>query len=189
VITGLYSPSTWPQLGAALAQTESGNGYDLALFANLYAGANENGTYSNIISAEVAISCLDRPTPTGLSTYKSLASEFATTAPDFGPSEAWGSLSCAYWPIAPTARPFRVHAPGIPPIVVVGSTHDPATPYSWAKSVASQFPGAVLLTRTGDGHTGYAYSSCIRSWVDQYLITLQLPPAGTVCASDGAGLP
>jgi hypothetical protein len=74
-------------------------------------------------------------------------------------------------------------------VVVVGSTHDPATPYRWAQELTAQLPGAVLLTRTGDGHTAYSNSSCVRSWVDRYLTTLSLPPQHTVCASDGSGLP
>jgi pimeloyl-ACP methyl ester carboxylesterase len=189
VVTGLYSPSSWPELGTALSQAENGDGYLLALFADEYAGQQGNGSFSNIVSAEAAIGCLDRPSPSGLSTYQQLATQLAALSPDFGAALAWGSLECAYWPIPPTGAPFTVHAPGLPPVLVVGSTRDPATPYVWAQELAAQLPGAVLLTRDGDGHTAYPYSSCVRSWVDGYLTSLTLPPAGTVCASDGNGLP
>jgi pimeloyl-ACP methyl ester carboxylesterase len=189
VLAGLYSPSSWPDLATALSQAETGNGDYLAAFAEEYAGAQQDGTYANILSAEEAISCLDRPSPSGVATIEQLAQQLAQVSPDFGPTEAWGSLACDYWPVPPQSAPARADAAGAPPILVVGSTRDPATPYRWAESLASQLPGAVLLTRTGDGHTAYNYSSCIRSWVDRYLITLALPPAGTVCASDGAGLP
>lgn len=189
VISGLYSPSSWPDLGAALAQAENGNGADLALFAASYAGEQSNGTFQNIISANVAISCLDRSVPTGVPTYEHLASQLAATAPDFGPSEAWGGLTCSYWPDPATGKAFRIDAPGLAPVLVIGSTHDPATPYQWAVEMAGQLPGSVLLTRDGDGHTAYGFSSCIRGWADDYLIDLKLPPAGTVCQSDGPGLP
>lgn len=189
VLTGLYSPSSWPDLGAALTQAEQGNGLDLALFADLYAGQQEDGSFANIVSAETAISCLDRPVPQGIATYEAFARHLATVAPDFGAAEAWGSLSCTYWPVPPTGGPFTVHAPGLPPVLVVGSTHDPATPYRWAQELTAQLPGGELLTRTGDGHTAYTNSSCVRSWVDRYLTTLALPPPRTVCASDGSGLP
>jgi hypothetical protein len=66
---------------------------------------------------------------------------------------------------------------------VVGSTGDPVTPYSWAQSLSKELANAVLLTRLGDGHTAYRSSSCIRNWVDRYLITLATPPAGTRCPS------
>jgi pimeloyl-ACP methyl ester carboxylesterase len=189
VITGLYGPDSWPELGQALAQAASGNGSYLGYFADSYAGQQNDGSFANIVSANNAINCLDRPNPSGTATLAALATQFEKTAPDFGGTEAWGSLTCDYWPIAPTGAPFTVHAPGIPPLLVVGSTHDPATPYHWAQELAAQLPGAVLLTRAGDGHTAYEFSSCIRTWVDRYLTTLALPPAGTVCASDGSGLP
>jgi pimeloyl-ACP methyl ester carboxylesterase len=189
VLTGLYGPDSWPDLGQALVEAESGNGTDLGYLADYYAGQQNDGSFANIVSANNAINCLDRPNPTGIATFESLAAEFEKTAPDFGGTEAWGSLTCAYWPIPPTGAPFTVHAPGLPPLLVVGSTHDPATPYIWAQALAAQLPGARLLTRTGDGHTAYIFSSCIRTWVDRYLTTLALPPAGTVCASDGNGLP
>jgi hypothetical protein len=83
-----------------------------------------------------------------------------------------------------TGRPGPIRAAGSAPIVVVGSTGDPITPYSWAESLSRQLANGVLLTRVGDGHAAYAYSSCIRAHVDQYLITLAVPPAGTKCPSD-----
>jgi hypothetical protein len=68
-------------------------------------------------------------------------------------------------------------------ILVVGSTHDPATPYTWVRALTNQLAGAELLTRDGDGHTGYFLSACVQSWVDRYLATGLRPPQGTVCAS------
>jgi pimeloyl-ACP methyl ester carboxylesterase len=189
VIGGLYSPSSWPELGQALSQAESGNGTGLAENAQYYAGAQQDGQYSNIISANTAIWCLDRPVPEGIAEYEALARQLTAIAPDFGGEEAWGSLPCAYWPVRPTGAPARVSAPGLAPVLVIGSTRDPATPYQWAQALTSQLPRAVLLTRVGDGHTAYEFSSCIVSWTDRYLLTLALPPAGTVCQSSGAGLP
>lgn len=188
VLTGMYSPDSWQSLGQALTLAEEGDGTDLAYFADEYAGQQQDGSFQNIVSAEAAISCLDRSSPSGLATYERLAAQLGAVAPDFGGAEAWGSLICSYWPVPPTSEPFDVHAPGLPPVLVVGSTHDPATPYRWAEALVSQLPGSVLLTRTGDGHTAYSFSTCIQGWVNRYLTTLSLPPAGTVCASD-AGLP
>jgi pimeloyl-ACP methyl ester carboxylesterase len=183
VLTALYSSSTWPILGTALSNAFNGDGSYLAALAYNYAGQNQDGTFSNILSADTATSCLDRPAPTSISDYKALAAQLEAVAPDFGGSEAWSTLSCAYWPAGPQTQPAPAHAPGAPPILVVGSTNDPATPYAWAKALASQLPHAVLLTRTGAGHTAYQFSSCVRNYADQYLETLVMPAAGTDCAS------
>ena len=115
--------------------------------------------------------------------YVLLAKQFAAQAPDFGALEAWGSLTCAFWPVPPTGRTEPIHAPGAPPILVVGTTHDPATPYEWAQALASQLNSGVLLTRDGDGHTAYFSSTCVQNWADNYLTTLATPPRGTVCQS------
>jgi hypothetical protein len=129
------------------------------------------------------VNCLDHPSPTKTSQYVQLAQQFAASAPDFGALEAWGSLVCAYWPVGPERTPAALHAPGAPPIVVVGTTHDPATPYSWAQALASQLDSGVLLTRDGDGHTAYFSSTCVQSYVDSYLTSLVTPKKGTVCQS------
>ena len=184
VIATLYSKETWPFLGEALAAAENGDGSLLARGAYSYAGQNGDGSFSNILSANVATNCLDRPAPTAIPAYRALASQLSKSAPDFGAAEAWGTLPCAYWPARAHTPTAAAHAPGAPPILVVGSTGDPATPYAWAKALAKQLPRATLLTRTGPGHTAYRASSCIRRWADRYLQTLRMPPAGTVCPSD-----
>ena len=114
-----------------------------------------------------------------------VAADAGALAPDFGALFAWGGLTCAVWPIPASARrvPAPVRAPGSPPILVVGTTGDPATPYAWAQAVASQLEHGVLLTRTGLDHVAIFYSSCVRSWDATYLVTLQTPPSGTVCSA------
>jgi len=184
VIATLYSKSSWPFLGQALGAAENGDGTGLAEAADSYAGVNADGSFSNILSASTATDCLDRPAPTTIGAYKALAARLTKSAPDFGAAEAWSSLPCTFWPAPPQAHPAPAHAPGAPPILVVGSTGDPATPYAWAKALAKQLPRATLLTRTGPGHTAYRASSCIRAWADRYLETRRMPPAGTVCRSN-----
>jgi len=184
VIAHLYSKKTWPALGAALSTAKHGDGTGLAAAAYSYAGAKVDGSFSNILSGNMATNCLDRSAPTTIPAYKALASRLAKSAPNFGAVEAWGTLPCAYWPARAHGQPGPANAPDAPPILVVGSTGDPATPYAWAKALAKQLPGAMLLTRAGPGHTAYRASSCIRSWADRYLQTLRMPPAGTVCPTD-----
>lgn len=183
VISSLYTTTYWQYLAEGLSEAaESGNGTVLTELAYNYAGFNANGTAGNLISANIAISCLDHPAPPA-SSYPSLARQFARTAPDFGPLEAWGTLPCNYWPVPPTGKAETVHLSQSIPILVVGSTHDPATPYAWAQALTSQLKGSELLTRDGDGHTGYFSSTCVQTWADRYLMTGVRPPKGTVCAS------
>jgi pimeloyl-ACP methyl ester carboxylesterase len=184
VLASLYSQSDWPQLAQALQEAINGNASDLDALALSYAGFQPNGSVENIEESNAAVNCLDHPAPTQISQYVSLAKQFATDAPDFGALEAWGPLTCVYWPVAAIRAPAPIHAPGAPPIVVVGTTHDPATPYVWAQALSSQLDSGILLTRDGDGHTAYFSSSCIQGWVDSYLETLATPPKGTVCQSN-----
>jgi pimeloyl-ACP methyl ester carboxylesterase len=184
VIASLYSIDEWPQLAQALQQAIAGNGTDLDDIALEYEGFQPNGSLENIEESNTAVNCLDHPAPTSVAQYVRLASQFAAVAPDFGAIEAWSSLTCAYWPVPPTGEPEPIHAPGAPPILVVGTTHDPATPYEWAEALASQLDKGVLLTRDGDGHTAYFSSTCVQNWADTYLTTLAMPPKGTVCPSN-----
>jgi hypothetical protein len=71
--------------------------------------------------------------------------------------------------------------------VIIGSTGDPATPYQWAVSLSHQLTSSTLITRTGDGHTGYSYSECVQKATDAYLLDLTTPKSGLVCPSDSGG--
>jgi pimeloyl-ACP methyl ester carboxylesterase len=180
----LYWPSGWPALAEAIAEGLRGDGRRLALLAFGYAHVDfGTGSFANLLDVFTAVSCEDAPSPRAVTAYAALAARFSRSAPDFGPVESWGALPCAYWPFPVTGLDGPVRAPGAPPVLVVGSTGDPATPYAWAQAVARQFRHAVLVTRDGVGHTGYDASACVRGIVDTYLEAGALPRPGTVCAS------
>ena len=91
-------------------------------------------------------------------------------------------MTCAPWPAAATGCPERIEAKGAAPIVVIGNTRDPATPYVWAQSLASQLQSASLLTYVGDGHTIYAMGNdCVDTAVNAYLLQDKVPPKGKRC--------
>ncbi len=184
VIASLYTTTDWPYLAQGLAAAKTGNGSVLAALAYEYVGFGPSGTASNLVSANLAVTCLDRPVPP-LAQYHALAGEFARSAPDFGPAKAWSSLPCDFWPVPATGKPGAIHLSRSLPILVVGSTHDPATPYAWARALVHQLKGSELLTRDGDGHTGYFSSQCVQGWVDSYFATGSLPPRATVCRTTG----
>jgi pimeloyl-ACP methyl ester carboxylesterase len=179
LLDGLYSRSEWPGLGNALAADAAGNGGPvLAMSGHYDADGSTNGA-----DAAEAINCLDHPAPQALSAYPYLASVLGQAAPVFGPLLAWGEATCAEWPVSPTRTPAPVTAPGSPPILVIGTTADPATPYAWAVNVAHELSHGVLLTRNGDDHVSYFYSACVRADVQAYLITGATPPPGSVCTN------
>lgn len=183
-IAGLYSTQSWPVIDQALADAEAGNGTLMLGAFDQYVERSPNGTYANTFEAESAVNCLDGPAPS-VDGIAAGGPGFVRSAPVFGTLVLYGELSCSVWPVPAMSSPHRITAPEAPPIVVIGSTGDPVTPYSAAWSLAAQLTHGVLLTRVGDGHTGYGASSCVQAAADAYLRDLRVPPAGTSCPSDG----
>ena len=179
LLDGLYAQSDWPELGSALAADAAGNGGPVLAMSDHY---NRNGS-TNGDDAALAIDCLDHPVSRDLATYGYLADLLKASAPVFGPLLAWGEAACAVWPAPPTRPVGPVAAPGAPPVLVVGTTNDPATPYAWAVNVSKELSRGVLLTRHGDDHVAYFYSACVRGYVQSYLVSGLTPPAGTTCTS------
>jgi pimeloyl-ACP methyl ester carboxylesterase len=185
IIGPLYWPADqgYPLLEQGLEQALAGDGTLLLQLADVYLQRNPDGTYAtNQWDAYTPVSCLDRP---GTATPADVESELATfeaASPVFGESLAWGLVACTDWPVASDGLPAPVGAGDAPPIVVVGTTGDPATPYAWAESLATQLETGVLLTYDGTPHTAYRKgSACIDSAVDSYLLDGVVPADGTRC--------
>lgn len=183
IVWPLYFQSTWPDLETVLALAERGDGTGLLDEFDQYTGRQSDGSYGNLFEALAAVDCLDQPAPT-LAQIQAAIPEAERASPVFGLATLYGEVGCTVWPLKATGKVGPIHAPGSPPILVVGSTGDPITPYVWAQSVASQLQHGVLLTRVGFGHTAYFASRCVQSDVDSYLITLAPPGPGTRCQTD-----
>jgi len=168
-------------LAEALAQARAGDGSLLLLLGDPLRGRSPDGSYSNLIDAYDAVTCLDWPSPRDPAAYSAMATRFIAVAPRVGRLFAFNDVECAYWPAPPARVPAPVAAPGAPPIVLVGSTGDPATPYAWAQGVARQLSSAVLVTRVGEGHTGYLASACVRDTINAYLLDRSVPRVGLRC--------
>jgi pimeloyl-ACP methyl ester carboxylesterase len=177
ILDTMYAQSFWPALGNALAQAAGGNGATVVGLSQSYT----TGGSTNAVDAETAIDCLDHPVSRDVSTFPDLADRAAAAAPVFGPLLAWGFAGCAVWPVPPTRTPAATTAPGSPPILVVGATRDPATPYQWAVRLAAELSQGVLLTWQGENHVAYYYSACVRAAAQAYLLVGSLPAPGTVC--------
>jgi pimeloyl-ACP methyl ester carboxylesterase len=176
VIAPLYDRGQWSTLAQELGDAQAGHGALMLAENDTYLERSGNGTYANEEVADTAVSCVDQPGLT-VSGYQSLAAEAAKVSSYFGPPLAWGTFPCAYWPVPAEGAAGPLHAPGAPPILVVGSTGDPVTPYAWAEALAAQLGSGVLVTRHGDGHAAYPYSACTRSIEDAYLVSLTVPSA------------
>ncbi len=179
----LYSPSNWPQLAQALEAASRGDGTGFLALSDAYIGRHGNGTYDNLFEALAAVNCLETP-PLSLAAIQADAPQIQRDAPVFGLFDLYGEIQCAVWPVPATGTTGPIRATGSPPIVVVGSTGDPVTPYSWAQSLSRELSSGVLLTRVGEGHTAYLSSACIRTEVDRYLISLTVPASGSRCPSN-----
>jgi hypothetical protein len=181
VLAALYARESWSVLADSLALAKRGDGSLLLAIADPYQGRKPNGSYSNQHDAYTANTCLDFTAPTDVATFTDWAKQLKASAPHFAQLIAYNDLACAFWPVPPERRPAKVTAAGAPPIVVVGTTGDPATPYAWAQALAKQMKSAVLVTHDGEGHTAYLTDSCVQRAVDEYLLGLTPPKAGLTC--------
>ncbi len=181
VLAALYSKDAWPTLAQALELAHHGDGSIMLLIADPYRGRKPNGSYSNMQDAYLGNTCLDFAAPTDVSTFTAWAKAFEASAPHFARMIAYNDLPCAFWPAPAERTPKPASAPGAAPIVVVGSTGDPATPYAWAVALSKQLESGVLVTRQGEGHTAYEFSACVKAAVDTYLVDLTAPKAGLTC--------
>jgi pimeloyl-ACP methyl ester carboxylesterase len=182
VLVSLYDESLWRYLDQGLTAAESGDGRILLLLADAYNHRNADGSYSNLFNGAFhSTYCLDFPVPTDVAAYDALGPSYTKASALFGPWSQYANMQCAFWPVKARNTQGPITVTGAAPILLVGGTNDPATPYSEAQSVNRQIEGSVLLTRAGNGHTSYDSSDCAHAAEDAYLISLTLPAAGTVC--------
>lgn len=183
IISALYSSRRWGALTSALRDAEDGDGSGLVELSDDYLQRNPDGSYPNLIEANAAVNYVDEACPKDPNAYISMADRLARAAPHFGASAASAGLLCAFWPV--TADPLTTpRAAGAPPIVVISTTNDPATPYEWGVAMARQLESGALITNRGEGHTIYAQGvSCVDQAVNAYLLNLTVPEAGKTCGN------
>jgi pimeloyl-ACP methyl ester carboxylesterase len=185
-IRALYSRDAWASLSAALAEAQTtGRGDGLLALTDSYTQRRPDGTFPNIFDANTAVNCADTIDESD-NVWLALEIELAASAPHFAPGVRYaGEFGCGAWPVQAESMQPRPVAAGSPPILLVGSTFDPATPYEAAVAIDAALANSVLLTRDGEGHTSYvtAGNDCINRKVDDYLLNLSTPDPQTVCPS------
>ncbi|MEU0584151.1 alpha/beta fold hydrolase [Streptomyces sp. NPDC006132] len=184
IAQALYSQDFWEYLTQGLQQAYSGDGSILLLLSDSMNGREENGEYSNLAAANTAINCADDKPRYDTAYVERKLPEFRAASDLFGDYLAWGMISCTDWAVPGAADHPDVRAPGSAPILVVGNTGDPATPYEGARKMVDALGEGVgvELTYRGQGHGAYdSENKCVRAAVNGYLLDGKVPRAGTVC--------
>ncbi|MFE9026994.1 alpha/beta hydrolase [Streptomyces iakyrus] len=186
IILPLYSRDSWPTLTSALDAAERGDGSELLALADRYNERDPSGRYGTTTHSQRVISCLDdRQRPTTAET-KRLLPRFEKISPVFGTFLGWDTAGwCHDWPVPGQHDTPEVSAPGAAPVLVVGNTGDPATPYEGARRMADELGKGVgvMLTWRGEGHGAYGSGSdCVDSTVNAYLLDGTVPKDGKVCS-------
>lgn len=184
ILVPLYSTASYAQLNSALEKAFDGNFDELMGYSDSNHGRNSSGEYtSNVSEAFTAVNCLDTVSR-GISDQDmaQAAETMAEEAPTFGPYLSYGDAACQGWPDEPVTPLDSYAADTDETLLVVGTTHDPATPYAWSEALVAELGNARLLTHDGWGHTAYVSGdSCIKDSVDNYLVSGTVPKQGATC--------
>ena len=176
----LYDSASWPQLAQALAAAQQGDSKGLFSLADSYAGRLEDGTYSNLFDANIAINCADSEETFDEEEIRTLAAEWSQKYPLFGAGSAVGLYTCSVWEAERTPLPER-DATASKAILVIGNSGDPVTPLPGAEDMAEDLDNGHLLIWQGQGHTAYPKTECVTAAVNTYLIDLAPPMDGLTC--------
>ena len=194
VVTGtaaaLYDDASgWPQLRTAIAQALLGDGTGFAQLADGYNGRKSDGTYrDNQNDANIIINCLDWQQYRDNEGIRLASKKFVKAAPVFGPYVAFSGITCnilnqaiGKTQISTDQNTVQIENTATP-VLIIGTTQDPATPYEWSKALAAYIKGSRLITLRGEGHTGYGRgSACTDDAVDTYLTTGKTPKNNLIC--------
>ncbi len=178
----LYNKQSWPVLSQAITSGLAGDGSTLVALADSYLMRNQDGSYGNGFDIYFAVGCLDSTWPRDPDKVFANAKSIAAKAPLLGEGLVNDYVRCSLWPVKPEPLP-DVSAKGSPPIVVVSTTRDPATPYESGVKVAGRLPQGVLLTNDGDGHTvTFQGKACVDDAISTYLLDEKAPKNGARCS-------
>jgi pimeloyl-ACP methyl ester carboxylesterase len=187
VAQDLYAESLWPNLTGLFRGLQQGDADPAFAEADSYNGRDGAGNYDNGSDVYMTVTCLEGDLGTdGVNPIEGVE-QIEEDAPIIGGYLAYDDYAvldaaCEQWPVPFTSRPETFDAEGADPIVVIGTTNDPATPYANAVSLAEQLSSGVLISYEGEGHTIYAQGvTCVDDAVDDYLIRGKVPSSDPMC--------
>jgi hypothetical protein len=184
-VQALYVPQLWTPLNRGLQGLSQGSGDILMRLSDLYNGRSPDGTYSTQMDAFQAVLCVDNPPVKDPNVARDIDAQYRKLAPflDTGQPPSPALDGCAFWPVPATGEPHHPQANGLPTVMVISTTHDPATPYQAGVNLAQDLK-ARLLTFDGTQHTVFLQGvGCVDSAGISYLTDLDLPQEGTRCAA------
>ena len=188
VIEAMYDDSSWPSLAEALTDAADGDGAAMIGLNDRYYGRRSDGSYGDELEAYFAIVCADdpaAPAPAGAAVDEAVAvrRDFYLTAPRISTAIAYEVLICASLAAAGSGggTPLDVTGEGAGPIVVVGNTGDPATPFEGSRRMADTLDDAIFVAVEANRHTAYGLNACIDRTIDEFLVDLELPDRGLTC--------
>jgi pimeloyl-ACP methyl ester carboxylesterase len=184
VNSALYGPEYWGDLTDGLTDLRDGEPADRLLeLADEANGRDADGHYDNSYDAFNAINCADIEYPRDTAAWV----EFDKRYREISPYDSYGRFSghasrgvCAFWPVPADDVPHAFSASGLPRVLVISTTGDPATPYLDGVHLAEQMQ-AALLTVQGTKHTAFLEIPCVDAIAADYLVDLVLPPADARC--------
>lgn len=185
ISAALYARTQWSTLSQALTDVRDGDPTGAMALADSYYARDADGTYEdNSTEVLTAVNCIDLPTDQTEVGVQRLDERLREAGGVFGELSADGTPMCDQWPVAATGSPHRISATGSGPIMVIGTTGDPATPYAWAQSLADQLDEGFLVTNVGEGHTAYraTASTCVTDAVERFLVDGTRPEEGLRCS-------
>src|SRR5262249_8604364 len=136
IANALYSPFVWPRLAEALADAAAGDGTGILDLSDDYMHREPDGTYDDSLEFYYAVTSPAAPFAEDPADYEALVADLSTTAPRVGAYFPFSAFPSARWPVPPWRQAEPIQAPGAPPILVVATTHDPATPYAEGVALA-----------------------------------------------------
>ncbi|WP_433329079.1 alpha/beta hydrolase [Spirillospora sp. CA-294931] len=185
-ITGaLYSQAAWEMLTMGLiTAVQERDGTVLLGLADSFLGRDDKGHYNGTQTTYTAVTCADTTARTDAEGVRSKLPAFTKASPIFGPELAWSLINCDGWPYRGDGSASEVSAPGATPLLVIGNTGAPATPYAQSQVLARRIgASARFLTLRGQGHGAYATGNkCLRAAVDKYLLDGTVPAKDTTCS-------
>ena len=188
IAMSLYSEDSWPYLTDLFNGLTEGNADGAFLLADAYNDRNSGGGYgSNSNDAYVTTTCVDNDFAADTESTISRLDEIEAAAPTIGRYIALDDfalldVACSNWPFPPAVAPEAYDAEGASPILVIGTSNDPATPYAWAVSLSEQLDSGVLISVEGEGHTAYNGSNgCVNSVVDDFFLDGTVPEEDPEC--------
>ena len=181
VIQAMYSEGYWPRLARALASARSGDGSGLLDLHDSYYQRYPDGTYGNELEAFQTISCADTDERRTVAEEDASVSLFREVAPRLVPEGSTGGYFCTFFPTAGDPR-IEITGAGAGPIVVIGTTGDPATPLTSTMAMADALEDGRLVVVEAEQHTGYGVNDCVVDLVSDYLVDRVAPDDDTECA-------